>query len=194
MTRVDFYLLQTDSEQKLLDTVCLLIEKARTAEQSVYIHTRSAAHADQLDAALWQYRSVSFIPHLNLGSCSEPKGLSNTASSDTALSTAMPGKIEDQPSGYTGIPAGNSQLSTPELLGLSASNDAESRVAIGYCHEPAGRRDVLINLCETVPPFFSRFRRTLEVVNGSENELIVSRERYRFYKSRGYPLNHHNLS
>ncbi len=172
MTRVDFYLLQTDSEQKLLDTVCLLIEKARAAEQSVYVHTRSAAHADQLDTALWQYRSVSFIPHLNLGS-----------STRSSITTLQPDK---------NLKANG--IAEPAILGRQTSNDTETRVAIGYCHEPAGRRDVLINLCETVPAFFSRFRRTLEIVSSSENERTFSRERYRFYKNRGYPLNHHNLT
>lgn len=176
MTRVDFYLLQIDSEQKLLDTVCLLIEKARAADQSVYVHTRSAEHADQLDAALWQYRSVSFIPHLNLGS------------------SILPGTQPQPSSDLTSTSLDSTMVAEPKLAGWTAGNETETRVTIGYCHEPAGQRDVLINLCKTVPAFFSRFRRTLEVVGGSETERNVSRQRYRFYKSRGYPLNHHNLS
>lgn len=187
MTRVDFYLLSTDSEQTLLDTVCLLIEKARKAEQSVYVHTRSASHADQLDEALWRYRSSSFIPHLNLGQSSNSS--SNPGSIDEHF--WQPGR--PQVSGVGNL-SGFGSVGEPELIGLPAGDEAETRVAIGYCHEPAGRRDVLINMSDTVPVFFSRFRRTLEVVGGSESARDTSRERYRFYKTRGYPLNHHNLS
>ena len=175
MTRIDFYLLPTDSEQKFLETVCLLIEKARRAEQNVYVHTRSAAHADKLDAALWQYRPSSFIPHLNLG-----QGPINTE----PLGTHTTSQPVARPIG----------VAEPLMVGLPAATDSESHVSIGYCHEPAGRRDVLINLSPEVPVFFSRFRRTLEVVSGSDSDRSDSRERYRFYKARGYPLNHHNLS
>lgn len=188
MTRVDFYLLATDSEQKLLDTVCLLIEKARKAEQSVYVHTASATHADQLDEALWRYRSSSFIPHLNLGQ-------SSATSRNPKVNDAQTRQHGQQASANAvGRMTGFDSVGEPELIGLPAGNDAETRVAIGYCHEPAGRRDVLINLSDTVPVFFSRFRRTLEVVGGSETARDNSRARYRFYKSRGYPLNHHNLA
>ena len=59
--------------------------------------------------------------------------------------------------------------------------------------EPGNDRHVLINLSSEVPPFFSRFERTLEVVNQAENVRDAGRERYRFYKERGYPLHHHKM-
>lgn len=52
---------------------------------------------------------------------------------------------------------------------------------------------VFLNLAKTVPVFFSRFERTLEVVDRQESIRLDGRERYRFYKERGYPLQHHNL-
>lgn len=57
---------------------------------------------------------------------------------------------------------------------------------------PASDCKVLINLAASVPPFFSRFERTLEVVNQDATVRDAGRERFRFYRERGYPLQHHN--
>jgi len=56
---------------------------------------------------------------------------------------------------------------------------------------PAPDRDLLINLATEVPPFFSRFERTLEIVDESEAVREAGRARYRYYRHRGYPLKHH---
>ncbi|MBX2879857.1 MAG: DNA polymerase III subunit chi [Granulosicoccus sp.] len=57
--------------------------------------------------------------------------------------------------------------------------------------EPGFDRTVLVNLDDTVPTFFSRFERALEVVNRQPEIQKPGRERYLFYKQRGYPLQHH---
>ncbi len=59
--------------------------------------------------------------------------------------------------------------------------------------EPGNKCQLLINLDKTVPPFFSRFERTLEIVNKEPDIEESGRVRYRFYQERGYPLTHHNL-
>jgi DNA polymerase-3 subunit chi len=59
--------------------------------------------------------------------------------------------------------------------------------------QPAMDRDLLINLAEQVPPFFSRFDRTLEIVNEEPQVQGPGRERYRYYQQRGYPLHHHKI-
>ncbi len=59
--------------------------------------------------------------------------------------------------------------------------------------QPAYDRRVLINLAPEVPAFFSRFERTLEVVNQDPSIRESGRDRYRFYKQRGYPLQHHKM-
>ncbi len=61
------------------------------------------------------------------------------------------------------------------------------------CGEPGNDRRVLINLASQVPTFFSRFERTLEVVNQAKNVRDSGRDRYRFYQQRGYPLHHHKM-
>jgi len=59
--------------------------------------------------------------------------------------------------------------------------------------EPTRTDAVLINLASSVPVFFSRFERTLEVVDQEDSIRLEGRDRYRFYQQRGYPLQHHNL-
>ncbi|HTI18687.1 MAG TPA: DNA polymerase III subunit chi [Trinickia sp.] len=50
---------------------------------------------------------------------------------------------------------------------------------------------VLLNLGAKVPSQFARFERLLEVVGNDEGELAAGRERYRFYRDRGYELNNY---
>ena len=59
--------------------------------------------------------------------------------------------------------------------------------------QPASDRNLLINLAEQVPPFFSRFERTLEIINEQPDVQSAGRFRYRFYQQRGYPLHHHKI-
>lgn len=49
--------------------------------------------------------------------------------------------------------------------------------------------DLLINLDVDCPSFFARFDRLVEIVGLEEQNKQQARERYRFYKDRGYPLN-----
>jgi DNA polymerase-3 subunit chi len=53
---------------------------------------------------------------------------------------------------------------------------------------PAGM-DTLINLHVEVPGFFSQFEQVLETTGHDSHTRQLARERYRFYKDRGYPLN-----
>lgn len=48
--------------------------------------------------------------------------------------------------------------------------------------------DVLINLQTQYPPFFSRFRRLIEIVGIEGADKMQARERYRFYRDRGYEI------
>jgi DNA polymerase-3 subunit chi len=66
-------------------------------------------------------------------------------------------------------------------------------VVIGNQHHDEAAHDVMINLAETVPDCFSRFERVAEVVRGSENERQAARQRFKFYRDRGYALETHEL-
>jgi DNA polymerase-3 subunit chi len=67
-------------------------------------------------------------------------------------------------------------------------------VIIGLNRSPLGERwDLMINLAADVPEFFSRYRRVAEVVDGNATRRAQSRDRYRFYRDRGYTLNTHQV-
>ncbi|CAG4888207.1 DNA polymerase III subunit chi [Paraburkholderia saeva] len=55
----------------------------------------------------------------------------------------------------------------------------------------APHHQVLLNLGAGVPAQFARFERLLEVIGNEPDELAAGRERYRFYRDRGYPLNNY---
>ncbi len=80
-----------------------------------------------------------------------------------------------------------------QLISTSANQSANDDVVIAYDIEPDSSRPVLINLASTVPFFFSRFERTLEIINDHADIKHQGRERWGFYKDRGYPLQHHKL-
>ncbi len=71
---------------------------------------------------------------------------------------------------------------------------AEAAVIIGYGNAPAGTPEILINISNEVPGFFSRYERVAEIVGGDENYRQKARERFKFYRERGYPLETHELS
>lgn len=73
------------------------------------------------------------------------------------------------------------------------ANVAAQSVVIGHGDDPGEHHDLLINLADQVPDFFSRFQRVVELVGGSENDRTVSRERWKLYRDRGYAVTKHEL-
>ena len=53
---------------------------------------------------------------------------------------------------------------------------------------------VLLNLRHDWPAFFSRFQRLIEIVSLDEEDRRLARERYRFYRDRGYEIHNHDMS
>ena len=53
--------------------------------------------------------------------------------------------------------------------------------------------DVLINLNATTPGFFSRFERVVEIVSTNEADKDAARQRWIFYKQRGYAMTNHDM-
>lgn len=74
-----------------------------------------------------------------------------------------------------------------------AGDGVEAPVHIGAGTEPAEGFHLLINLGAEVPAFVGRFERVAEVVDGDANRKAEGRERFRYYKDRGYPLETHKL-
>ncbi|MEE9342800.1 MAG: DNA polymerase III subunit chi [Gammaproteobacteria bacterium] len=65
-------------------------------------------------------------------------------------------------------------------------------VTLAHDSEPV-TRDVLINLADDVPLFFSRFDRVAELINQDTTIKQQGRVRYSFYKERGYPMETHTI-
>jgi DNA polymerase-3 subunit chi len=67
-------------------------------------------------------------------------------------------------------------------------------ILIGHDSVPDGGQEVLVNLADAVPNFFSRFDRVTEVVNQDATVKQAGREKFRFYRDRGYALETHTLT
>jgi DNA polymerase-3 subunit chi len=69
----------------------------------------------------------------------------------------------------------------------------ETPVIVGCTGDDLVHDEVLLNLHDEQPPFFSRFQRLVEVVSRDEADRAAARERYRFYRDRGYEIRTHDL-
>ncbi len=67
-------------------------------------------------------------------------------------------------------------------------------IIVDHSNDHDGPADVLISLCAQPPKYFARFERVFEVVGVDTALATAGRERWAFYKSRGYPLKHTDLS
>lgn len=81
----------------------------------------------------------------------------------------------------------------PHEIVKSNQQTPGSPISISHEWEPQMDCQVLINLGEKIPPFFSRFDRVAEFLNEDETIRQKGREHWRFYKDRGYPLQHHEV-
>jgi|TARA_R110000822_G_scaffold59736_26_gene149088 DNA polymerase-3 subunit chi len=68
--------------------------------------------------------------------------------------------------------------------------------SVSICHhdDPGDHHGLLINLGTDTPGWFTRFEKAVEIVYDDEKIIKQKRERFSFYKSRGYPLNYHDLT
>lgn len=76
---------------------------------------------------------------------------------------------------------------------LLGDNNAPAPVAIGHGDNPGDHHDLLVNLSDQIPDFFSRFERCVEVVIQQPEILKSTRSHFAFYKERGYPLHTHDM-
>jgi DNA polymerase-3 subunit chi len=80
------------------------------------------------------------------------------------------------------------------LLTDPAGQDEGEPVRIGCGLTPEeGRWDLLINLAPEVPEFFARFHRVAELVSADAENKAAARERFRYYRDRGYDLRTHHV-
>ena len=67
------------------------------------------------------------------------------------------------------------------------------KIQIGYDKEPRGFNDILFNLSPSIPSFYTKFKRIIELVINNEEHKVHSRARYKEYKMRGCDLFTHNI-
>ena len=84
----------------------------------------------------------------------------------------------------------------PHQLDTTELGKSDKAVLIG--HQSAAdithHHDVLINLNHEAPSFFSQFDRVAEIITNDETSKVKGRERYQFYRDRGYALETHKMS
>jgi DNA polymerase-3 subunit chi len=71
---------------------------------------------------------------------------------------------------------------------------AETPVIVDCQGENLLHDEVLINLRPEWPPFFGQFQRLIEIVSLEDGDRAAARERFRFYRDRGYEIRTHDLS
>ena len=71
---------------------------------------------------------------------------------------------------------------------------AVTPVLIDYRGDEPACDQVLVNLRPEWPPFFGRFQRLVEIVSHEDDDRSAARERFRFYRDRGYEISTHDLS
>ena len=69
-----------------------------------------------------------------------------------------------------------------------------ARIKISDKDIPDDHCDVLINLSDEIPDFFSRFERVAEIVPVNQQDRERARKNYRFYQDRGYQLAYHEVT
>jgi len=79
--------------------------------------------------------------------------------------------------------------------GLAGRDDGteNSPIMVGSDDQGIGTRDLLINLCDDIPPFMEGFARVAELVTSDETCRQASRKRYAAYRDQGHELNTHKL-
>jgi len=78
--------------------------------------------------------------------------------------------------------------------GLVDSVDPQwTPVLISSDGQPETEQQVLLNLSLEIPMFFERFERVCELIDHAPQRVAAGRERFRQYRERGFPLEHHSI-
>jgi DNA polymerase-3 subunit chi len=67
-------------------------------------------------------------------------------------------------------------------------------IQIGFSSIPNNFNDILLNLSQVIPEFSTNFRRILHIVGPDEQAKALSREHYKLYRSKQYPLFTHAIN
>lgn len=74
-----------------------------------------------------------------------------------------------------------------------AGGNTNAPVTIGFGDGTVEPRDLLITLCDDIPPFAESFPRVAELVTSDEDCRMKSRKRYALYRDQGHVLETHKI-
>ena len=77
-----------------------------------------------------------------------------------------------------------------------AGRDGDAEISIGFGDandDDVPPRDLLISLCDDIPPFAAAFPRVAELVTSDEHCRLKGRERFAAYREQGHTLETHKL-
>lgn len=79
---------------------------------------------------------------------------------------------------------------------ISHTGGADCAIEIGHSNDINAcgeHHDLLINLSFDIPAFFTRFERLAEIVVQEPQVLEATRNNYRYYAHKNYPLHNHDM-
>lgn len=68
-----------------------------------------------------------------------------------------------------------------------------SNISLTSSDDPGEHHGLLISLKEKMPNWFSRFEKAVEIVYDDQQVIAQKRDNFGHHKSRGYPLQYHDL-
>lgn len=71
---------------------------------------------------------------------------------------------------------------------------AETPILIAHSLDDPPHEICLLNLSNELPAAFSRFEVLVEVVSTDDADRLPARERFKFYRDRGYAIENHDIS
>ena len=74
-----------------------------------------------------------------------------------------------------------------------AAEAGDMPVLVSHLSDQLPHSELLISLHTACLPFFSRFERVIEIVSQDQEDARLGRERFGFYRDRGYEMRHFDL-
>ena len=71
---------------------------------------------------------------------------------------------------------------------------AETTILLTDRLEDPAQEACLLNLSDNLPPSFSRFEHLVEIVSTADSDRLPARERFKFYRERGYAIESQDIS
>lgn len=71
---------------------------------------------------------------------------------------------------------------------------AETPILLTDRLDDPAQESCLLNLSDDLPPSFSRFEHLVEIVSTDDTDRLPARERFKFYRERGYAIESRDIS